>query len=151
MSFTHSHAIEIQSTVACATANQGGVKKIQPANRILRESPMNIETTIGEKNISILHVEGKILGNAADTFRKEMSEQLQIGRDKLVVDLMNVPLIDSSALGAIVVTLKSYQQSGGKLVLLNPQKAVREVLEVTQLNTVIEIYDTEEGACAAFI
>ena len=111
---------------------------------------MNFETTIGKQNISILHVEGKILGNAADVFREQMSEQLQTGRDRLVVDLMNVPLIDSSALGAIVVTLKSCQQSGGKLVLLNPQKAVREVLEVTQLNTVIEIYDTEEGACAAF-
>ena len=60
-------------------------------------------------------------------------------------------LIDSSALGAIVVTLKYCQQSGGKLVLLSPQKAVREVLEVTQLNTVIEIYDTEEGARAAFL
>ncbi len=112
---------------------------------------MNFETTIGERNISILHVEGKILGNAADAFRKEMNEQLQTGRDKLVVNLMNVPLIDSSALGAIVVTLKSCQQSGGKLVLLNPQKAVREVLEVTQLSTVIEIYDTEDGACAAFM
>ena len=112
---------------------------------------MNFETTIGKQNISILHVEGKILGNAADAFRKQMTEQLQTGRDRLVVDLMKVPLIDSSALGAIVITLKSCQQSGGKLVLLNPQKAVREVLEVTQLNTVIEIYDTEEGACAAFI
>ena len=112
---------------------------------------MNFETTIGEQNISVLHVEGKILGNAADAFRKEMNEQLQTGRDRLVVDLMNVPLIDSSALGAIVVTLKYCQRSGGKLVLLNPQKAVREVLEVTQLNTVIEIYDTEEGAYAAFM
>lgn len=112
---------------------------------------MNFETTIGKQNISILHVEGKILGNAADAFRKQMNEQLQTGRDRLVVDLVNVPLIDSSALGAIVVTLKSCQRSGGKLVLLNPQKAVREVLEVTQLSTVIEIYDTEEGACAAFI
>lgn len=112
---------------------------------------MNFETTIGKQNISILHVEGKILGNAADVFREQMNEHLQTGRDRLVVNLMNVPLIDSSALGAIVVTLKSCRQSGGKLVLLNPQKAVREVLEVTQLNTVIEIYDTEEGACAAFI
>lgn len=111
---------------------------------------MNVETTIAKKNISILHIEGKILGNASDAFRKEMSEQLQTGRDKLVVDLMNVPLIDSSALGAIVITLKSCQQSGGKLVLLNPQKAVREVLEVTKLSTVIEIYDTEEDACNAF-
>lgn len=111
---------------------------------------MNVETTIAKQNISILHIEGKILGNASDAFRKEMSEQLQTGRDRLVVDLMNVPLIDSSALGAIVITLKSCQRLGGKLVLLNPQKAVREVLEVTKLSTVIEIYDTEEGACNAF-
>ena len=98
-----------------------------------------------KKNISILHVEGKILGNAADVFREEMEQHLQTAQGKLVVDLMNdVPLIDSSALGAIVLTLKYCQKSGGKLVLLNPQKAVREVLEVTQLATVIEIYDTEE-------
>ena len=53
---------------------------------------MNFETTIAEQNISILHVEGKILGNAANTFREEMKEQLQTGRDRLVVDLMNVPV-----------------------------------------------------------
>ncbi|RKU24380.1 hypothetical protein C6499_17065 [Candidatus Poribacteria bacterium] len=111
---------------------------------------MNFETTIETGNISTLHVEGKILGNATDTFRKEMELQLQTGRDKLVVDLTNVSLIDSSALGAIVTTLKYCQQSGGKLVLLKPQKAVQEVLEVTQLATVIEIYDTEEAARAAF-
>ena len=112
---------------------------------------MNFDTTTGEKNISILHVEGKILGNAADVFREEMEQQLQTAQGKLAVDLMNVPLIDSSALGAIVLTLKYCQKSGGKLVLLNPQKAVREVLEVTQLATVIEIYDTEESASAALI
>ena len=112
---------------------------------------MNFDTTTGKKNIPILHVEGKILGNAADVFHKEMEQQLQTAQGKLVVDLMNVPLIDSSALGAIVLTLKSCQRSGGKLVLLNPQKAVREVLEVTQLATVIEIYDTEESASAALM
>lgn len=110
---------------------------------------MNFEITLEEQNMSILHIEGKILGNAADTFREEMHEQLQNGRDKLIVDLINVPLIDSSALGAIVITLKAYRQSGGKIVLLNPQKAVMEALEVTQLNTVIEIYDTEAAARAA--
>ena len=112
---------------------------------------MNFDTTIGEENISTLHIEGKILGNATDAFRKEMELQLQTGHDKLVVDLTKVPLIDSSALGAIVTTLKSCQKSGGKLVLLNPQKAVQEVLEVTHLATVIEIYDTEESARGAFM
>lgn len=112
---------------------------------------MNFDTTTVEKDIPILHVEGKILGNAADVFRKEMEQQLQTAQGKLVVNLMNVPLIDSSALGAIVLTLKYCQRSGGKLVLLKPQKAVREVLEVTQLATVIEIYDTEESASAALM
>ncbi len=112
---------------------------------------MNFDTTIAEKSISILRVEGKILGNAADVFRRKMEQQLQAAQGKLVVDLMNVPLIDSSALGAIVLMLKHCQESGGKLVLLNPQKAVREVLEVTQLATVIEIYDTEESASAALM
>ncbi len=112
---------------------------------------MNFDTTIGEKNIPILHVEGKILGNAADIFRTEMKQQLQIASGKLVVDLMNVPLIDSNALGAIVLIVKYCQESGGKLVLLNPQKAVRDVLEVTQLATVVEIYDTEESASAALM
>ena len=112
---------------------------------------MNFDITIGNKNISILHVEGKILGNAADVFRKEMEQQLQTARGKLVVDLMNVPLIDSSALGAIVFILKHCQKSGDKLVLLNPQKAVREVLEITQLASVVEIYETEESASAAFM
>ena len=111
---------------------------------------MNFETTIAEENISILHVAGKIFGNASDAFRKAMESQLQTGHDKLVVDLTEVPLIDSSALGAIVTTLKRYQRSGGKLVLLKPQKAVQEVLEVTQLTTVIEIYGTEEAAREAF-
>ena len=114
-------------------------------------SLMNFETTIKAGNISTLHIKGKILGNATDVFRKEMEQQLQTGCDKLVVDLTSVPLIDSSALGAIVTTLKCCQQSGGKLVLLNPQKAVQEVLEVTQLATVIEIYDTEDAARAAFM
>jgi len=112
---------------------------------------MNFVTTIEAKNISILQVAGRILGNASDAFRKAMETQLQTGHDKLVVDLTEVPLIDSSALGAIVTTLKGYQRSGGKLVLLKPQKAVQEVLEVTQLATVIEIYDTKEAARNAFM
>lgn len=111
---------------------------------------MNFDTTVGEQNISILHVEGKILGNAADRFREKMEQHLQGGNYKLIVNLMNVPLIDSTALGAIILTLQGFQKAGGKLVLLSPQQAVRNTLEVTQLTTVLEIYDTEESALSAF-
>lgn len=111
---------------------------------------MNFDTTTREPNISILHIEGKIIGNTADTFQRTIERQLEEGSRKLVVNLMDVPLIDSSALGAIILTVQGFRESGGKLVLLNPQRAVRDILEVTHLTSVLEIYDTEESALAAF-
>ncbi len=111
---------------------------------------MNFDTTTRAQNVSILHIEGKIIGSTADTFQEAMERQLAKGNRNLVVELMNVPLIDSSALGAIILTLQGFQKSGGKLVLLNPQQAVRDILEVTHLASVLEIYDTEESAISAF-
>lgn len=111
---------------------------------------MNFETTMREQNISVLHVEGKIIGSTADTFQGAMARQLEKGNRQLVIDLVNVPLIDSSALGAIILSVQGFRESGGKLVLLNPQQAVRDILEVTHLTSVLEIYDTEESALSAF-
>lgn len=111
---------------------------------------MNFDTTTREPNVTVLHIEGKIIGNTADTFQRAMERQLKEGNRNLVVALMDVPLIDSSALGAIILTVQSFRESGGKLVLLNPQRAVRDILEVTHLATVLEIYDTEESALSAF-
>ncbi len=110
---------------------------------------MNFDTIVREQNISILRVEGKIIGSTAKAFRQAMERQLEVGNVKLVVDLTKVPLIDSTALGAIILAMRGFQESGGKLVLLNPQKAVQNVLEVTHLASVVEIYDTEDRAHAA--
>ena len=83
-------------------------------------------------------------------FRTEIEQQLQNGNNKLIIDLKNVPLLDSTALGVIIVTLQVLQRSGGKLVLLKPQKAVSSVLEVTRLSSILEVYETEEAALNAF-
>ncbi len=111
---------------------------------------MNVDISVNEQNISILRIEGKIIGSTAKGFRQEMERQLELGNVKLIVDLKAVPLIDSTALGAIIVSVRGFQESGGKLVILNTQKAVQNVLEVTHLASVIEIYDTEESAFSAF-
>ena len=84
-------------------------------------------------------------------FRTEIEPaELQNGNNKLIIDLKNVPLLDSTALGVIIVTLQILQRSGGKLVLLNPQKAVTSILEVTRLTSILEVYETEEAALNAF-
>ncbi|MDE0187263.1 MAG: STAS domain-containing protein [Candidatus Poribacteria bacterium] len=108
------------------------------------------ETTISKHNIPILRVEGKILGNAAHALRREMDKQIEKSEGRLILDLTNVPLLDSSALGMIIAILQFLKKQGGMLVLLNPQKAVMNVLQVTRLNTILEIYMDEESAINAF-
>ena len=108
------------------------------------------ETSISQHNTPILRVNGKIIGDAVDTLRHEMRTQIEQGDGHLILDLTDVPLLDSSALGAIIATLQALNKSEGRLVLLNPQEAVQNVLAVTRLDTVLEIYRDEADAINAF-
>lgn len=104
------------------------------------------ETSISNNNVPVLRIDGKIIGGAANALKREMDKQIEQGRDVLVLDMENVPLLDSSALGIIIATLQFLKARDGKLVLLNPQNSVINVLQVTRLNRVLEIYSDEELA-----
>lgn len=104
------------------------------------------DITTDAQNTAVVHVQGKIIGSTVDQFKEEIEQQLRNGNNKLIIDLKNVPLLDSTALGVIIVAFQVLQRSGGKLVLLNPQKAVSSVLEVTRLTSILEVYDSEEAA-----
>ena len=108
------------------------------------------ETSTSQYNTPILRVNGKIIGDAVDALRREMRTQIEQGGGHLILDLTHVPLLDSSALGAIIAKLQELTKSDGKLVLLNPQEAVQNVLAVTRLDTILEIYQNEAAAVNAF-
>ncbi len=108
------------------------------------------ETTLSENNIPILRLEGKIIGNTVDVLRREMEKLVAQSGGRLVLDLACVPLLDSSALGIIIATLQFLKKDDGNLVLLNPQQAVVNVLKVTRLDSIIDIYDDEAEALNAF-
>lgn len=101
-------------------------------------------------NIPVLRIDGKIIGEAVLQLQQAMQEQLDQSGGYLVLDVTKVPLMDSSALGTIVATLQKVQKSNGKIVLLNPQKSVRNVLSITRLDSILEIYTDEQQAVAAF-
>ena len=108
------------------------------------------ETAMSINNIPILRVKGKIIGNTAVSLKNEIDLQVEEAGAQLILDLTEVPLLDSSALSAIVATLQKLRQTGGKMVLLNPQKSVMNVLKVTRLHLVLEVYDDEDSAVKAF-
>ena len=108
------------------------------------------ETAMSINNIPILRVKGKIIGNTAVSLKNEIDLQVEEAGAQLILDLTEVPLLDSSALSAIVATLHKLRQTDGKMVLLNPQKSVMNVLMVTRLHLVLEVYDDEDSAVKAF-
>ncbi len=107
------------------------------------------ETSISQNNVPVLRIDGKIIGGAANALKREMDKQIEQGRAGLVLDMENVPLLDSSALGIIIATLQFLKKMNAKLVLLNPQHTVLDVLQVTRLNTILEVYSDEESATSA--
>ncbi len=108
------------------------------------------ETAMSINNIPILRVKGKIIGNSAVSLKNEIDLQVEEAGAQVILDLTEVPLLDSSALSAIVATLQKLRQTDGKMVLLNPQKSVMNVLKVTRLHLVLEVYDDEDSAVKAF-
>lgn len=103
-----------------------------------------------QDGIPVLSISGKIIGESVPVMKREMEKLISQSDGRLILDLSDVPLLDSSALGAIVATLTSVKKSGGNLVLANPQAAVRKVLEITRLISIFETYENLEKALASF-
>jgi anti-sigma B factor antagonist len=75
---------------------------------------------------------------------------LQAGTSKILLNLTEVPIIDSMGIGEIVRAFKRVQESGGTLKLVGVTDRVYGALKITQLLDLIESFDTEEAAVASF-
>ena len=72
------------------------------------------------------------------------------GKNKIVLNLANVPYIDSAGLGEIVRTYTTVSRQGGSLKLLNLTKRIHDLLSITKLLTVFETFDSEGEAVRSF-
>lgn len=102
-------------------------------------------------DVTILDVEGKILLGEGDVqLKRKIDELLEKNETKLLVNLANVPYMDSGGLGEIVRSYTTVKRSGGDLKLLNATKRISDLLTITKLITVFEIYEDEAAAVAGF-
>jgi anti-anti-sigma factor len=86
----------------------------------------------------------------AEQFRSVLSADIEEGNINIVVDLFNCEFIDSTFLGALVVSLKKTTVLGGDLKLVGFQPAVHSMFELTRLNRVFEAFQTREDAINSF-
>jgi anti-sigma B factor antagonist len=111
---------------------------------------MKIDTrTVGD--VQILDCSGKItLGEGTMAIRNTVREVLKNGGKKIVLNLSDVNYIDSSGIGELVSTYTTVTNNGGQLKLLNLTKKIQELLAITKLLTVFQVYDSEPAAIASF-
>jgi len=101
--------------------------------------------------VSVLDLEGRIvLGEESSALRERVKNLLGQDHKKIVLNMGNVSYIDSAGLGALVASYTSAKNQGAILKLVNLGGKFREVLQVTKLLTVFEVYDTEAAAISSF-
>lgn len=102
-------------------------------------------------DVTILDVKGKMtLGEGDEVLKNTIDRLIQRGRKKLVLNLADVPYIDSAGLGEIVRTYTTASRQGGSLKLLGLTKRITDLLSITKLLTVFETYDNEADAVRSF-
>ena len=113
---------------------------------------MALEITQREREgITVLDLKGRLtVGNEATAFRDKISELAQAGTQNLVANLQGVDYIDSTGLGALVMCATNLRKSGGNMKLLNLNRRNVELLVMTKLATVFEIFTDEQDAVNSF-
>jgi anti-sigma B factor antagonist len=102
-------------------------------------------------DVHILDCSGKItLGEGTMTVRNTVRDILKDKGNKIVLNLADVNYIDSSGIGELVSTYTTVTNSGGQLKLLNLTKKIHELLQITKLLTVFQVFDDEGAAVASF-
>ena len=102
-------------------------------------------------NVTILDLKGKItLGEGDEALKDKINSLLHQDRKKLLLNLADVPYIDSAGLGEVVRTYTTVKRQGGTMRLLNLTKRIEDLLAITKLLTVFETYDNEADAVRSF-
>ena len=101
-------------------------------------------------NVAILDISGEIIGDARFDLNKVIQAEVEANRAGMILNLEEVPMMDSVGLGMLVGTYTSLTRKSSKMVLLNVGRSVRYLLVITKLDQVFEKYDDEDEALESF-
>ena len=113
---------------------------------------MSLKITSSEVDgVSLVALNGRIvLGEESNALREKLKSLIAGGKKKIVLNMADVEYIDSSGLGALVAAHLSAKNGGASLRLCNLGKKFHEVMQLTKLLTVFDVYDTEAAAVSSF-
>ncbi len=102
-------------------------------------------------DVTVLDAAGRVtLGEGASAFRDAIRNFAATGDKKLLLNLAEVSYIDSSGIGEMVSGFTTVTNGGGQLKLVGLSKRIKDLLQITKLYTVFEVFDDEAEAVRSF-
>ena len=102
-------------------------------------------------DVTILDMSGSVrMGEGAVSLRNSIRGLNDEGKKKILLNLAGVGYIDSSGIGELVSSYTAINKDGGQLKLLNLTQKLQDLLTITKLLTVFDVYESEEEALASF-
>jgi len=101
--------------------------------------------------VQVVQLKGQLrLGEAVDDLQRTVNESLSEGDARFVVNLSEVPMIDSSGIGLLVRFLTSAKKRGGSVKLVNPSNFAQKTLRLVGVLNLFEVYEDDDQAVASF-
>jgi anti-sigma B factor antagonist len=102
-------------------------------------------------SVTIIDLDGRItLGDSTGALREAIKKTLESGSKKLLLNMEKVSYVDSAGLGELVGIYTTATGQGGTAKLLKVQSKLSDLLTITKLHTIFEIYDDEAHALSSF-
>ena len=102
-------------------------------------------------DITILDMDGKVtIGEGSVALRTTIRRLLGEGKKKILLNLGRVGYVDSSGIGELVSSFSAVNRESGSLKLLNLTQKIQDLLAITKLLTVFDVYDSESEAVSNF-
>jgi anti-sigma B factor antagonist len=102
-------------------------------------------------DVAVLDLDGEVrIGDSSTALRTAIRNLVGGGNQKILLNLAGVKYIDSSGIGELIANYTTVGRGGGQLKLLNLTDKVQDLLVITKLLTVFDVYDNEADALSSF-
>lgn len=114
-------------------------------------APSSTATIREQAGVAIVDFSGALMiGESSALFRRTIGELMGTGRTRVILNFQGLTAVDSAGIGELVAAYTLMKARGVRLKLLSPRQKVRDVLKLTSLSTVFDVYADEELAFRSF-
>lgn len=101
--------------------------------------------------VTVLHLQGPItLGEGTQRLRSLIQQTLEAGKKNILLNMAEVYYVDSSGLGELITAYTTAQRQGGKLKLMKLAPRVKDLVQLTKVYRVFEVFNDEQSAVRSF-